>query len=65
MGEGLDGDTGALGTENGTVGGTFDKGACKTLWQTNLTLLLCVYHIITQHRHAGHPNKAQTALPMM
>jgi hypothetical protein len=27
MGEGLDGNTGALGTENQTIGGTFDKGA--------------------------------------
>ncbi len=27
LGKGLDGDTGALGTENGTVRGTFDEGA--------------------------------------
>jgi hypothetical protein len=65
MGEGLDGDTMALGMENGTIGGTFDKGALQNIVADKSNTFTCVYHIITQHRHVGHPNKAQAASPMM
>jgi hypothetical protein len=56
---------GHWGWRMGRLGAYLTTEHCKKLWQTNLTLLLCVYHIITQHRQVGHPNQAQAILPMM
>jgi hypothetical protein len=66
MEEGLEGDTGALEMENGTIGGTFDKGALKNIVaDKSNTFTMCLLYHILQHRQVGCPNQAQAALPMM
>ncbi len=57
MGERVDGDTGALGTENGTIGGTFDKGALKNIMaDKSNTFTMCLSYHTSQHRHIGRSN---------
>ncbi len=63
MGEGLDGDTGALGTENGMIGGTSDKGALYNIVaDKSNTFTMCLsYHNLAQTRRTPKQSTGRIA----
>jgi hypothetical protein len=63
MGEGLDGDTGSLGTENGTIGGTFDEEALYNIVADNSnTFTRCLsYHNSAQTCRTPKPSTGRIA----